>query len=247
MNRTTWLLSILTFMLLVACGDNNSTSNAVEEKPTIGKIQFSATPITAKRLEKIYDDSADVDIDLGLIKATKSFYFILKNVGGTPIESLTITSGFDNIDIQPGYIATLETDGNSSLTQIVNFTALHGISPETGESILDVMTYGLHEFTVFFDGISAGEKFHAEFTFAIRSIYVDFEYAGIPGNGIMLDEGQYMGDTCSVFDPVTNKYVSIGDTAFVATGTTADGRLQDYHKLKSDCVVKPLIPMYFEK
>jgi hypothetical protein len=216
------------------------------EQPTVGKIVINTAPITAKVLAKTYDDSANVDIDFGLIKSTKSFYLIIKNVGGAPIENLTIASDFEQVEVTPGKIAVLETDGNAAMTQIIAVEAIHGLDQGTGSPSKPLMPYGKTEFTISFTGTSAGEPFEAKFTFAIRAIYAEFvqEKLGDPMPYLDSINAQYLGDSCMVYHPVGRNQIFFGET--VPGSTQGDGTLNSNFVYNSDCVIKNNIPKIYQ-
>ncbi|OJJ21582.1 hypothetical protein BKI52_13655 [marine bacterium AO1-C] len=67
-----------------------------------------------------------VSFDLGNLKASKSFYFILSNTGDTSITDITIESNNANFEVFPKSIDKLAPAGESNIVPLLEIGVIHG-------------------------------------------------------------------------------------------------------------------------
>lgn len=70
--------------------------------------------------------SNTASFDLGNLKASKSFYFILSNSGDTTIKDITIESNNSNFEVFPKSIDKIEPAGKSSIMPLLELGVIHG-------------------------------------------------------------------------------------------------------------------------
>lgn len=76
---------------------------------------------------------ADTSVfDLGDLRGTKNYYFILENTGQTPITNISLTSNDTTIDVSPSSIIRLDPKGTSGVIPIIKVTINHGTVIENG-------------------------------------------------------------------------------------------------------------------
>lgn len=95
--------------------------------------------------------SQGVDFDLGDIRNTSSFFFILANAGGTPITAVTLTSSNAAFEIAPSSIDSLLPDTGLSFVPVIRLTAVHGTAP-SGVGFANLLNPGLNATTVAISG-----------------------------------------------------------------------------------------------
>ena len=132
--KLTSINSILLLLLtLFVVGCSTKTSNPVEPISTIvsktGRFAISYADGMAKTATSSTDS---VYFDLGDLRGSKSFYFILENVGSTNIDSITLSSSDSSIDVTPSTISVLTPQGQSGILQTVKVTINHGTVLENG-------------------------------------------------------------------------------------------------------------------
>ncbi len=124
------VLSILSWN----CSQKNNPVTPNPTNPvhnTVHNGRFGVTYLNG--LAKISKTSSDsVNFDLGDLRGSKSFYFILQNTGDTSITNISLTSTDTSLVITPSHIAVLNTNGTSSVLQTVKVTILDGTLIENG-------------------------------------------------------------------------------------------------------------------
>lgn len=244
------LILILALLVLTGCGTNNHTISTTQEP---GKIQFSMVPVS---LAKVTADASalptdSTDVELGTLRTSKAFYFIIKNVGGSPIENLQITTNNSNVTMTPGYIPVLETDGNSAITQIAELDLIHGTDLGTRKAVKSLLPYGRSVTTLYFDGISNGEPFHEEFIIGYQAIYIDLELIDSSTSALIGPEFEYNGASCTLsYMPDRYDYIrrlgSVGDTIPGVEGLPVTEDINYHVFMDTDCVIKQMIPTQFQ-
>lgn len=187
---------------------------------------------------------------LGTQKMSGSYFFEVANTGGAVIEDLEITTSDSAFIMSPGLITKLETTGNSSFSQILRLDVIHGTAITNGQAIERLLPYGRNTFTVYFDGTTLGEPFHAEFEFSVDAIYLDItpKTDTATGNYVVLagKEREYQGEECTVY--INGKSYTDTLSSNIIMGTQicndadCDEYMMDYRGLKTDCAVKQLLP-----
>ena len=72
------------------------------------------------------DPASGSGFDLGTIRNTTSFYFLLRNGGETSITNVTLSSSTGAFQVTPPSIDIIPPDAGASLLQIIKVTAVHG-------------------------------------------------------------------------------------------------------------------------
>ena len=242
-------------LLLSSCGGGHSptapASSAISSSITIssssgvvtaGRIVLGVVPVGLKRTAVATADSfTTASVELGTLKTSKAFFFIVRNVGGAPIESLTVSTNTTAAVMTPGYIPVLNTDATSSLQQIAELDITHGSDILNRGFKKALLPYGRQGFTLSFRGVSAGQPFSADFTVGLSAVYVDLtdivdSTGNTTGKTVLAGTASYNGVTCSILAQGTEHFV--GDTLggyraqYLSSGLTTG-------LLSTDCTTAP--------
>lgn len=260
------LFALLLILLCAGCSQKNPMT-AASSPPVLtqGKIALGAVPVSLRREVAAGDTVVSADtstsVELGVLKTTKAFFFIVRNVGGAPIDSLVITTDDSAMSMTPGYIPVLNTDATASLQQIAELDVTHGSDIGNRSFRRPLLPYGRQVFHLRFDGVSAGQPFHSEFAVGLAAVYVDF--AGVAdmytwtetlaGGGTKLDTllgtgakllptASYAGVACSVLATSKGsddiKDMAVGDTTFMSPPELLN-ETTGSKWLSTDCAVAP--------
>jgi hypothetical protein len=126
------------------------------------------------------------DFDLGNLRATDEFFFLLSNAGGTSITGIDISSSNPAFEVTPTQISELSPDtGSGTITPIVRVTAVHGIA-STGLSFADVLPSGPNSTVIAFNGTttdSAGASVPVSLGagVSVNAMVVDIEFTDPTG------------------------------------------------------------------
>lgn len=69
---------------------------------------------------------ANVNFDLGSIKGSTAFYFLLYNIGSTPITDVTLSMADTQFEVYPSAMDTLIPGGDVGMLPVVKVSAIHG-------------------------------------------------------------------------------------------------------------------------
>jgi hypothetical protein len=69
---------------------------------------------------------ANVNFDLGSIKGSTAFYFLLYNIGSTPITNVTLSTADTQFEVYPSAMDTLIPGGDVGMLPVVKVSAIHG-------------------------------------------------------------------------------------------------------------------------
>lgn len=244
-----YLIATLTTIILIGCSAETTTKTT--KGPGVLSLGKQALSLE-KAISGIPEEST---VDFPLETARQSFraYFFGKNIGESVITNLTITTSDSAIRMSPSYIPELQPDENSSFVQLLTLNVIHGTSLPGGAPIEKLLPYGVTYFTVYFDGESAGEPFHAEYTFSVGAIYVDVAYDPKVTIPFTIGSSMALGtDTCNVWN--NGEKLSIGDTADYAFEIPKPVRMDEDSvwinkydlwpgKWQSDCVIRQALPV----
>ena len=232
----------------------SSSSTAVAVVPTAGRIALGVLPVGLKRTgtQLATDSLPTVDtatsIELGTLKGSKAFFFIIRNVGGAPIESLTVTTDNAAVAMTPGYIPVLNTDATSSLQQIAELDVTHGTDILNRSFKKALLPYGRQTFTLSFKGVSLGQPFHAEFKIGMAAVFVRLLNAGC--HTFLMDSVPTPACDYTKLDST----LSYGGTSCIvnfwsthpAAGDSVSGAATNWERspqYSSDCVTEPAVPV----
>jgi hypothetical protein len=151
------LCAVLFSLNLFSCGDSNDNSET-SASVTPGALylakaegmgsdsrtgyQYNEEPndVVMQRNEMANDEEM-TSFHLGDIKASRDFYFILKNVGDTPITNISIETDNPSFEVSPSAISILEPDDEAPVMQIICVSAIHG-KPLNGIGYTGLMNMG---------------------------------------------------------------------------------------------------------
>jgi len=118
--------------------------------PADGLVGFDDSKLDLTALQ--VSSFAGPSFDLGTIRATDEFFFILSNAGGASITGITIVSDNPAFEVSPTAISELPPDtGTASVTPVVRVTAVHGI-PVSGIGFANLLLAGANNAVIDFNG-----------------------------------------------------------------------------------------------
>ena len=145
---------------------NNCSDNPVEDKVRPGELNL----IWLKGLRKVSDQTdfenlyqiQGVNFDLGDINGSTDFFFILANVGGTPITGISLTVADSSFSVYPKSIDILSPGDNIDLKELseitfVRLTAIHGPA-ENRVGFTNLMPAGLNSTNLRISGTTIKEN-----------------------------------------------------------------------------------------
>ena len=133
--------------------------------------------LTAAQGPRMAPAAQGPDFNLGTIRATDRFYFLLGNGGDFSITGITITSSNPAFQVSPTSIDDLQPDTGVTIAPVVRVTSVHGTSP-TGIGFTDLMPAGSNTATVSFSGTTTDNDG--------QSIAVSLD-AGLMLNALVMD------------------------------------------------------------
>lgn len=165
MNTTSRILlisSILIIMsfLISSCGD------AIKPKDNDEGITFTPGRLTLVKIDGIgktlietfeATDEDTILFILGDLKASRDFYFFLKNTGGTAITDITIESNNAHFDVTPEEIGILEPDSLATIIPIIRVSALHGVALN-GIGYIDLIPMNENRTVISIAGVTTDEN-----------------------------------------------------------------------------------------
>lgn len=107
-------------------------------------------------LSKVSVADTNATFDLGDLRGSKSYYFILSNIGSTSINNITLTTSDSSVVVTPSTIGVLYPNDSSSIMQTVKVTILHGTILENGVGSKPLQPMGALEKYIHIQGTSAG-------------------------------------------------------------------------------------------
>ena len=100
---------------------------------------------------------ANVNFDLGSIKGSTAFYFLLYNIGNTPITDVTLSVDGSDFTVYPSGMDTLIPGGDVGMLPVVKVNAFHG-TPLDGTGYRPLMKKGLNTATLRISGATKTVK-----------------------------------------------------------------------------------------
>jgi len=158
--------------------------------------------------------STTASYDLGTIKASRDFYFLLRNMGGEPITDIVLTSSGAAFPVAPGSIETLASDTDADFLPIIRLSAIHGLALD-GYGTTDVLPMGTNTTTMTITGVTVDEDGDDESLELEVSVTVEAELMEVElrCDGIALDLGAPEGSSSS----------SLGGIGWLPTYKCVDG------------------------
>jgi len=137
------LLSLLSLSLLLwNCSspqEPTSKSKDISKKPGA----FSFIYLDGLSKDNYLKKTQSAYFDLGDLKASRDYYFILKNIGENPITDITLETDNEQFEISPQAIDTLNADTLESFLPIIRISAIHGIALN-GVGSRDLLPMGIN-------------------------------------------------------------------------------------------------------
>lgn len=135
-----YLLIVILFLPFFGCRHNDPGTITEPVIQSSGKFSIQYANGLAKISAVQVSDTAI--FDLGDLRGTKNYYFILENTGQTPITNISITSSDSTIDVSPSSIIRLDPQGSNGIIPIIKVTVNHGTVIENGVGIKPLQAMG---------------------------------------------------------------------------------------------------------
>lgn len=128
-----YLLLLLISITMVGCGGKDcpdkpapaTPSNPVQ--PTASGLSFSSVPGQAAALRSISAKAESAsDFELGNVRNTTTYLFMLRNTGTVPVTDIQLTATNPSVEVVPNTIGILSPDGSGGLAPIIQVTVKHG-------------------------------------------------------------------------------------------------------------------------
>jgi hypothetical protein len=131
------LLSIASMMLFLSgCGGGEAGQSTASLKT--GELHLSKMNGMAEVAAAVQGQmssattfgniSSATTFDLGTIKASQNYYFILSNAGDIPVTDVVITTDNDNFVVSPNKIDVISPQNNNYIIPVIKVGATHGVS-----------------------------------------------------------------------------------------------------------------------
>jgi hypothetical protein len=187
------LMTALAFLIAGTAGCSKESpvqSGPTEKKlnPTDGPGGFAMSYLKglAKTRQASEIRSGDnVNFNLGSIKGSTAFYFLLYNVGNSPIFNVTLTVGDTIFSLYPAKIDTLAPGTDLGILPIVKVNAFHGTSFD-GVGLRPLMKKGVNGATLRIAGITKTAQGRdtavtLSVGLTIEALIMDFSFHGLGG------------------------------------------------------------------
>jgi hypothetical protein len=123
MNRNL-IVPILIFLALAGCKKDYDT-----RKPAPGFFRLTEIRNTLKSTGSVSDDSIKTSFQLGDLKASREYYFLLANGGDNPIFDVHLQTDNPRFGIAPSTISTLpgkDQSGGAAFLPLISLGVIHG-------------------------------------------------------------------------------------------------------------------------
>ncbi|TAF77537.1 MAG: hypothetical protein EAZ53_02465 [Bacteroidetes bacterium] len=144
------LLTSCIAAVLVSC--SKSTDPSVSGKGSFELVQAG----NSARMEASANTQTET-FELGDIRASKTFNFVLANNGGQTIENIKIISNNANYEMSPTTITKLDPKTKAGLTPIISLGVIHG-SAINGSALSTLLTKGENTAQITITGTTTNEK-----------------------------------------------------------------------------------------
>jgi hypothetical protein len=188
-----YLVAVVAFFIagLAGCSKESPVQSGPTEKklnPNDGPGGFGMSYL--KGLAKTREASKirtgdNVEFNLGNIKGSTAFYFLLYNVGNSPITNVTLTIADTMFSLYPANIDTLDPGTDLGILPIVKVNAFHGTSFD-GVGLRPLMRQGVNSATLRIRGTTKtpqGNDTTVVLTagLTIQALVMDFQFHGLGG------------------------------------------------------------------
>lgn len=136
---------------------NDEGINVSREPGKFGFIMLKDGLSKEEALKKIStsQQQTSITINLGDVKITRSYYFLLVNTGGAPITNITLSCPVTSFLVEPQAITSLDPldqGTNLSLLPVIKVTVEHGVSPNGVGYTNNILSPGQHTATLTIQG-----------------------------------------------------------------------------------------------
>lgn len=122
------------FLLIIFCLIQFTSCSTVEKIVTPNQInvispgKISLTYMDGLEKKSEYNENDSTEFYMGNLKASRDFYFIIRNTGGSIIKDISIESSNPMFPIIPSEIQLLVPDSDVSIFPILRISATHGVA-----------------------------------------------------------------------------------------------------------------------
>jgi len=142
----------------------------------------------------------NVSFDLGNLKASKSFYFILSNTGDTSLTNITIESNNENFEVFPKSIEKLAPAGQDGVVPLLELGIIHG-NRLNGLGFQSLLAMGDNTVEVTIKGKTFGENGEEDVTLKAQvKLFAE-----------VMDIEVYINDQIQPYRDAVGNYLNVGD------------------------------------
>lgn len=134
---------------MAACDDNNN--EAQKSEPGYFKVSQIQSPASDGRQKESVQTGPAAIFDLGNIKASKDFYFLLENGGDGPIFDIELSVDNAAVSVSPKKITTLNSSQTGNVIPLVSVGFTHG-TQLNGIGFTNVLPMGSNSTTLSITG-----------------------------------------------------------------------------------------------
>lgn len=147
------ILCLFLILVMISCKKDKEDQNHHSGSFSFSRLENYDSNLKSKKIKQFADETLDMQgdpsFDLGEIKSSKSFYFLLLNVGDKPIYDITLSSDNPNFKISPSKIGflgstkNLTSSDNDLIFPIITIGIEHGNKID-GNGYGDLLNMGLN-------------------------------------------------------------------------------------------------------
>ncbi len=192
----------ITYLMIAAGCSEHSTPSGVEQETTLnpqcGTFGLSSMGKLEKRgAAKAVQAGSNVKFDLGRIKGSSGFFFLLYNVGMTPITNVTLSIDNPAFSVFPSSMDTLIPGSDVGMLPVVKIAAFHG-TPYDGVGNRPLLPKGQNQFLLHIAGSSktvsgTDTVITLDAEMNLEALVMDFSFEGMGGliekSGIAIGNG----------------------------------------------------------
>lgn len=150
--------TLIVSSLLLIAGCSEQTTSGPEETTTLypqsGKFGLSSMGKLEKRsADAAVQSGSQITFNLGKIKGSSGFFFLLYNVGMTPITNVTLSIDNPAYSVFPSSMDTLVPGSDVGMLPVVKIAAFHG-TPYDGIGTRPLLPMGNNKFVLHISGNS---------------------------------------------------------------------------------------------
>jgi|GEM_PF-2973319 len=206
-------LSLLS-QLFIACKKDSEHQPAEQS----GYFVVTGTSSSSAASGRTTGAKADTYFNLGSLKASKAFVFMLANGGNKDIFDITLASNEPAFEVSPQRLQRLPGRGSSGIVQLITVGVTHGVQLNSpiGQSQAPNLPKGLHETRIAIKGKTLVDKDTIEvtgdFTVAVEALVVDAKIV-CGGQDVVRNADQWGNEYWYVYPVKTVQMVNTGNVA----------------------------------